>query len=449
MRRPTRSKRVRGTSMVGTEITVDVGAPGHGGFCVARHEGRAVFVRHALPGERVVARITEGGSEDRFWRADAVSVLSAAPDRVEPPCPYAAPGGCGGCDWQHASLSAQRALKATVVAEQLRRLAGLTWEVTVEPVVGDTDGLGWRTRVGYAVDRSGRAGLRRHRSHDVVPVETCLIAHPDIRSMRVEDTSWPGVRAVHAARSGSGERMVVVETRSTVPDVAALPDDVAVLRRPSEDERAIPVRGGTVLTETAAGRTWQVSAGGFWQVHTGAADTLVAAVVEGLRPVAGEVVLDLYAGVGLFAGAIGPHVGPAGRVVAVEASRVAVDDAATNLADQPHVSAVAGPVDRVLTDPTESRVPDHADLVVLDPPRTGARASVVAAVAARRPRAIAYVACDPAALARDLAEFGGHGYDLASLRAFDLFPMTHHVECVAILRPRDGVGGAGSTGEQR
>lgn len=421
-RRRTRSRpgaRVRqahGASMVGTEITVDVGAPGHGGFCVARHEGRAVFVRHALPGERVVARITEGGADDRFWRADAVSVLAASPDRVTPPCPYAAPGACGGCDWQHATLPAQRRIKGEVVAEQLRRLAGVERDVVVEPVAGDDAGLGWRTRVTYAVGPDGRAGLRKHRSHQVVPVDTCLIAHPDLRAAGVETASWPGSRSVHVARSAAGEVAVV----------ATSVDDGAPPR---------PVRGPRVLTERAAGRSWRVSAAGFWQVHPGAADTLVAAVVDGLRPAPGETVLDLYAGVGLFAGAVGELVGPDGRVVAVEASRTAVEDAVANLADLPQVAAVAGPVDRVLAAGTDHGIPDRVDLVVLDPPRTGAKADVVAAVASRRPRSIAYVACDPAALGRDLAVFAGHGYALTSLRAFDLFPMTHHVECVAILAP--------------
>jgi tRNA/tmRNA/rRNA uracil-C5-methylase (TrmA/RlmC/RlmD family) len=438
MRRPTRSKAARGASVVGTEITVDVGPPGHGGFCVARHEGRAVFVRHALPGERVLARITEGGTDDRFWRADAVSVLTPSPDRVTPPCPYAAPGECGGCDWQHASLPAQRSLKAVVVRDQLRRLAGLEWDVEVEAVAGDVEGLGWRTRVGYAVDASGRAGLRRHRSHLVVPIQTCLIAHPQVRSIGVEALPWPKARSVHATRSASGERAVVIEGSSGVSDVPeGLADEVAVAARPTERDRPRSLRGSTTLTERAAGRSWRVGSGGFWQVHPGAADTLVAAVLDGLQPEPGESALDLYAGVGLFAGALGEAVGPSGSVLAVEASRLAVEDAAANLADLPQVEAIAGPVDRLLTASDEERVPARVDLIVLDPPRTGAKPPVVAAVSARQPRAVAYVACDPAALARDLAAFAVHEYRLTSLRAFDLFPMTHHVECVAVVEKVD------------
>ncbi|HSI93193.1 MAG TPA: TRAM domain-containing protein, partial [Jiangellaceae bacterium] len=143
----------------------------HGGMCVARHEGRVVFVRHALPGEHVRARVTEGTGGSRYWRADAIEILEPSADRVVAPCPYAVPGGCGGCDWQHAAPAAQRRLKATVVAEQLTRLAGLDWPVEVERVPGASDeGLGWRTRVSFAVGSDGRPGLHKHRSHEVVRI---------------------------------------------------------------------------------------------------------------------------------------------------------------------------------------------------------------------------------------------------------------------------------------
>ena len=379
----------------------------HGGFVVARHEGVVVFVRHALPGERVVVEVTEGNEGDRFLRADAVEVLEASADRVEPPCPFSGPGRCGGCDFQHVALPAQRDLKAAVVAEQLRRLAGLDVEPVVEPVPGDDDGLSWRTRVQWAVAPDGTAGLRRHRSHDVVPVDDCVIAHPGLPDVTGQE--WPDASAVEAIVSATGERLRLVSTR----DGGTFAD------------------GPPLLHERAAGRDWQVTGSGFWQVHPGAADALVGAVVEGLAPRPGERVLDLYAGVGLFSAALAERVGPAGHVLAVEGDETAVEDAAANLADLPQVSVLVGRVDRALGD-----VP-AADLVVLDPPRTGAKRDVVAAIAATSPRAIAYVACDPAALARDVAFFAEHGYELSSLRAFDLFPMTHHVECVALLEPAD------------
>jgi tRNA/tmRNA/rRNA uracil-C5-methylase (TrmA/RlmC/RlmD family) len=210
---------------------------------------------------------------------------------------------------------------------------------------------------------------------------------------------------VEAIVSTTGERLRLVTTR----DGATFAD------------------GPLTLHERAAGRAWQVTGSGFWQVHPGAAGVLVEAVLRGLAPRPGERVLDLYAGVGLFSAALAPAVGPGGHVLAVEGDATAAADAAVNLADLPGVSVLAERVDRALADV------DDVDLVVLDPPRTGARRGVVAAVAAAAPRAVAYVACDPAALARDVAFFAEEGYRLESLRAFDLFPMTHHVECVALL----------------
>jgi tRNA/tmRNA/rRNA uracil-C5-methylase (TrmA/RlmC/RlmD family) len=388
---------------VGTELEVDVGPVAHGGHCVARHEGRVVFVRHALPGERVRAVVTEGTSTSSYWRADAVAVLTASPDRVVPPCPWAGPGRCGGCDLQHVTLEEQRRLKADVVREQLARLAGLDREVVVEEVPGADGGLGWRTRVRWAVDDDGRPGLRAHRSHEVVPVDRCRIAHPLVDAAGVTALRWPDASAVDVVASVATEEVLV------------LPDG----------------RGqqGAAVTERVGGREFRVTGGGFWQVHPGAAQTLLDAVLAGLEPRPGDRVLDLYCGVGLFAGPLGELVGAAGRVSAVESDRQAVADARHNLADLPQVRVEAGRVDHVL----RRRHHRRADLVVLDPPRSGAGRAVVRLVTRLGARRIAYVACDPAALARDLKELAANGYQLQSLRAYDLFPMTHHVECVAVL----------------
>ncbi|HET6699565.1 MAG TPA: TRAM domain-containing protein [Nocardioidaceae bacterium] len=401
----------RGPSLVGQEYQVEVGPVAHGGHLVARYEGRVLFVRHALPGERVTVRVTEGQERSRFLRADAVRVHEASPDRVEPPCPYAGPGRCGGCDFQHVAVPAQRELKAAVVREQLQRLAGLDLPVTVEAVPavpGQGDGLGWRTRVQYAVDPDdGRPGLRRHRSHEVVAVDRCRIAHPDLPP--VTDRTWPDAAYVEAIVSSTGERLRLVQAVGS---------------------RSIEAEGPEVLHESAAGRDWQVSGSGFWQVHPVAADTLADAVAQCAQARHGERALDLYSGVGLFSAGLAREVGLDGEVVSVESDAVAVADAAVNLAGLPQVTLLRDRVDRALS---RGRCGDRADVVVLDPPRTGARAAVVRAIAALAPRVVVYVACDPAALARDVAGFAELGYNLDGLRAFDLFPMTHHVECVAVL----------------
>lgn len=405
--------------LLGATVEVDVDKVAHGGHCVARHEGRVLFVRHTLPGERVRALITDGREGDRFLRADAIEILQPSSNRVEPRCRISGPGGCGGCDWQHVDLAAQRELKTSVVREQLSRMAGLEWDGQVEPVPGDRDGLRWRTRVEFAVDPDGVPGLRPHRRRDVIPVNDCPIATDQVGGSGALERRWPGERAVDVAASSTGQ--------------------TAVVAVPSGEAEA-PVL--TERVETASGALdLEVGARGFWQVHPGAATTFVDVVMAGLRPRPGERVLDLYCGVGLFAAAVRGEsgVGSAGSVLAVEGDRAAVASARRNLAPAPGAARVAvrrGRVDRVLREERRRGRSVSADLVILDPPRTGAGAEVVREVTEREPRAVAYVACDPAALARDLRTFSDAGYTVESLRAFDAFPMTHHVECIAILSPR-------------
>ena len=433
-------------SLIGREYEVEVGPVAHGGHCVARTgEGQVLFVRHTLPGERVLARVTEGAQGSRFLRADAVRILAPAKDRVEAPCPFSGPGRCGGCDWQHVAPGAQRRLKAAVVAEQLDRLAGLTpqeagWDGTVAPAPGDKVAQGseggvpaWRTRVQYAIDEDGRAGLRRHRSHEVEVVDRCLIAAPGVSELGVESRSWPQIATVEAiAATGSHDRQVVLTPRpgGRLP-LVELDRPVSVQRVGERDHVVHRVHGRPFVRERAAGRTWRVGDGGFWQVHPQAPDLLVEAVMQGLMPRKGETALDLYCGVGLFAGALAERVGERGAVLGIESDRRAVEDARHNLQDLDRVRIEPGKVEQVLPRTGIS----EADLIVLDPPRAGAGRATVRHLASLGPRRIAYVACDPAALARDLAWFAEEGYRPLSLRAFDLFPFTHHVECVAILAP--------------
>jgi tRNA/tmRNA/rRNA uracil-C5-methylase (TrmA/RlmC/RlmD family) len=365
-----------------------------------------LFVRHALPGELVRAVVTQATA--RFARAEATEILEASPDRVHAPCPYARPGGCGGCDWQHASMTAQREIKAQVISQQLRRIAGLERSVTIEPLPGDTGGLGWRTRVRFAVGADGRAGLYRHRSHEITPVSDCLIAHPLVTAAGVTRASWPGERWV----------------------------EVAVA--PATAERAVVVSGQPAphrfLTQQAAGRLWRVSATGFWQAHPGAADALTEAVMAALQPGTGETALDLFCGAGLFAGILAEAVGPGGAVIGVEQDEAAARDARHNLRQTPWARVHRGDAARVL----RRTGLGQATIAVLDPPRVGADRSLIETLCAGTLRRIAYVSCDPATLARDIAVFGRHGWWLEQLRGFDAFPMTHHVECLAVLAPPAG-----------
>jgi tRNA/tmRNA/rRNA uracil-C5-methylase (TrmA/RlmC/RlmD family) len=428
-----------GPYQVGQDIEVAIEDAAQGGWCVARPDGLPViFVRHTLPGERVVARVTEVTS--KFARADAVEIRQASPDRVKAPCEYAHPGGCGGCDWQHASLPAQRALKAAVVTQQLKRLAGIDREVMVEPLPGDepasaTPGLGWRTRVQFAVDRDGVAGLRGHRSHEVIDIADCLIAHQAVRDLDIPGDDWSGATAIEVAAGGAD---------TTENFAVTVIEDVGRKQKPgTRNNKSRPngsgglpnskrtlVEGRAYLAERAAGRLWQVSADGFWQVHPAAADTLSQAVLAALDPKPGDTVLDLYCGAGLFAGAVAPLVGPDGAVTGVEFDSAAVKNARQNLSDYPWVKFERSDVARAVS---EGSLPPPR-LVIADPPRAGLAREAVDYLTGEGPaERFAYVSCDPATLARDLALLISGGWRLEALRAFDAFPMTHHVECVAVL----------------
>jgi tRNA/tmRNA/rRNA uracil-C5-methylase (TrmA/RlmC/RlmD family) len=346
-------------------LDLEVGPVAHGGHCVARADGRVVFVRHALPGERVRAVVTED-RHGSFCRADVLAVLVPSPDRVEAPCVWARAGGCGGCDYQHATPAAQRRLKADVLAEQLQRLAGVDradFDTEVEELPGGA--LGWRHRMRLAVGPDGQAGLRAHRAHDVIPIADCLLAPTGMLTPVLERTWRPGDE-VQVELDGDGE--------------------VHVSSGAGRDRRPVPRR--------VAGREWLVPPGSFWQVHPALADTLCEVVAEW-----------------------------------AESDRDAVRSGAEALADLPWVQWRVGRVERVMAELAEMWRPD---VVVADPPRKGLGRGVVDQLVAVGPARLVYVACDPAALARDVALLAERGYRLERLRAFDAFPMTHHLEAVAL-----------------
>ena len=390
--------------MEGQRLELDVETIAHGGHCVARHEGRVVFVRHALPGERVIARITDGTSESKFLRADAIEILDASPDRVEAPCRFSGPGGCGGCDFQHVALPAQRKLKEQIVRDQFQRLAKMDVDLTVEAVPGDEDGLRWRTRLELGV-RHGAAGLREHRSHRLVEIDDCLIASPNFKPAYGD----------HFDHDVTGLDLVD-------PSVG----DIVGIELPTAKDDVIPPVQEVVATPLGE-REFEVSATGFWQVHPGAAPTFSAAVLEhaGLKP--GETALDLYCGVGVFTRQLGEVVGSDGHVVGIEVDEEAVRLARLNMDGARHIDLIAGDVAAV-----EWGV-STADVVVLDPPRAGAGRAVMEKIIDLEPRTIVYVACDPAALARDVRTAVDEGFTLTHLRGYDAFPMTQHIECIAVL----------------
>lgn len=384
-------------------LELTVGDVTHGA-CVARHDGRVVFVRHALPGERVRARVTEQRS--RFWRADAVEVLDASPDRVPAPCGYAGPAGCGGCDWQHADPAAARRIKGQVLAAEFRRhkLGGPGEPTALTELPGGA--LGWRTRVDFAVNGAGRAGLHAHRSHRIVALRDCPLVHPDAAVSGVLARRWPGAARVRVACSGTGER--------------------AILPSPLPGAHVAGRSGPRLLREPVTGGTLEVPAAGFWQGHPAAARELAQRVLAAATVNPGELAWDLYAGAGLFSHALARA---GARVVAVESDRRAARAAEGNLADF-EVEVVTAPVEDWLAgEPVV--VPD---VVVLDPPRSGPAPGVAQRLAQLPARCLIYVACDAATLARDVAVLTAGGWRWESLEGIDAFPMTAHLESVTVLR---------------
>lgn len=399
---------------LGKELTLNIEKVAHGGIFVARHEGRVIFVSHTLPGEKVRARVFEdkGGS---FARAETVEVLEASPHRVKHVWKAAADGAVGGAEFGHIDLNYQLELKADVIEEALSRMAGITMRPVVEQAPGDdlANGLGYRTRVQLHVDELGNVGPYRERTHQVVEVRDLPLAVEDIRELGLHLKNWSGVRKIEIASSNTGNIQYSVDKK---------------------------VKGDQRLVERAGGRTFRITGGGFWQVHRKAADILTTAVNEAIAKAGFDKTadnLDLYGGVGLFAGTIAAKFGVDSVITTVEAFKTATEDAKLNLADLPNVRAILAPTERFLDERVSSHVkngsPETAATVILDPPRAGAGAKVVGQVLALKPKHIVYVACDPIALARDLKPLTEGGYELASLRAFDLFPHTHHVEAVASL----------------
>ena len=429
-------------------LELEVGEAAQGGWCVAREpSGRVVLVRHALPGERVLAQVTEATA--RFARADAVQVLAASPDRVEPRCPHARPGGCGGCDWQHASPAAQRRLKGAVISQQLRRIAGLDREVTVEPLPGDPAGLGWRTRVRFAVRPDGTAGLRKHRSHEVIDVGHCPIAHPLVDAGRGDRAAVAGgrlgpggVRTRQRAAGAGGDASHQVQPGKSARQRGATRRAGAFSGMGGRGYGPGAGRGAGRAADRAARRAVPAAGRGRADLAGQRGRVLAGAPGRGGRADRGGAAGGAARSPGTWrwtctaARACSPGcwpvaVGPSGTVIGIESDQAAVRDARHNLRATPWARVHRGDVAEALARAGWAQ----ARIAVLDPPRAGAGRAVLDQLLAPGTSLgrVGYVSCDPATLARDIGIFQQAGWQLGELRAFDAFPMTHHVECVATL----------------
>lgn len=398
---------------LGRLVELEISTVAHGGVMVARHDGRVVFVADAIPGEVVRAVVTDD-TKARFWRADTVAVLSASEHRrphvwSSASVDRAPADRAGGAEFGHIALGHQRELKRQVLVDALKRMAGIESSVTVEPLPGPADGTGWRTRVRLHAAEDGTLGPYAARSHRVIPVTDLPLATLDVAAAAPLGEKVPGGLDIVAPSEG----------------------DPWVLAAGSPRAR---------ITERVGEREFHLDVAGFWQVHRHAAEVLTAAVQAAVDPALFDpraANLDLYGGVGLLAAALGDRFGDTLRVTTVESDAAATDYAAENLAEWQGASAVTARVDRYLGRLLAAGGSERARLregtIVLDPPRAGAGKTVVAQVAELAPAQLVYVACDPVALARDLALLTERGYELSGLRAFDLFPNTHHVEAVASL----------------
>ena len=390
------------TLKTGDLVQVTIEKVAHGGHFIARHDGAVIFVRHAIPGEKCTIQITSTGSS--FNRADVISVEAPSEFRVQAPCSFAHRNGCGGCDFQHISVDHQRILKSDVIAEQFSGIAKMDLRVDVEEVGESTH---WRTRAIATTDRNGKLGFYKSRSHSIAPVTDCIICVEGMNFSEIASRDLKGDVRVEISASNIGERSIALApTRG--------------------EEKARLTEGPAILHENVLGKSLEVSQESFWQSHKKAPEILTQAILDFAQFKTSEHVLDLYGGVGLFTAAIVEAVGPTGHVDLIEGSKVATADAARNFASLSNITIATGDVAKLLPRITA------ADVVVLDPPRDGAGKETVAHIARLAPRAIVYVACDPAALARDTAYLADHSYSLVKVRAFDLFPMTHHIECVAL-----------------
>ena len=447
-------------------VELDIDTVAHGGVTVARLDGRVVFVADAIPGERVAARLVSDPEKDAnasYWRADTVEVLRASADRV--PHVWSAASierapeeRAGGAEFGHIALARQRALKGEVLTDALRRMGGIDRVVEVEAIGADAggagaegghaDGLRRRTRMRLHVGPDGRVGPYASRSHTVVPVDDLPLATAAIEEAAALGRPVDDAAAVEFVETSSGEVRVsrITEELSKTGGRrgqagprkgsrnAKGPGAAKAATTPARQKPA-------TIVERVGDREFRLAENGFWQVHRDAARTLSEAVQQLTRedlfdPRAAN--HDLYGGVGLLAAALGDRFGPATRVTSVESDATATDFAAENLAEWMGSRAVTARVDRYLSDlekqaSAEERHRLAAATMVIDPPRSGAGKAVVGSLTRLGVAQVVYVACDPVAFARDVALFRAQGYELDAVRAYDLFPHTHHVETVGVL----------------
>jgi 23S rRNA (uracil1939-C5)-methyltransferase len=409
-------------------FVVKLDAMAHGGEAIGRHEGRAVFVPYAIPGERVRVEVEEDRARTtrgRFARARLVDILDPSPARVSPPCPHFGPDACGGCQWQHIDYQVQSRIKGLVTVDQFQRVGKFEDPMIFEPLLDET-GWEYRNHALFRVNSEGRLGFLSARSHDVYPIDDCMILHPLLSGlyqsleMTYPELEWMELRAGTA----TGDLLVLLQAKEEEPPALEVDFPLSIVQIRHDDAIA-PLIGLDYIIESVHEREFRISATSFYQVNSAQAARLVEVVMGALEPQGHEKVLDAYCGVGLFTAFLGEEVG---LVTGIEAHSTAVADARHNLGDADNVMILEGTVEEML--PTI----DHKfDAAVVDPPRSGLDREALDALVAHAPERIVYVSCDPATLARDAQRLVKQGYTLQWVQPVDLFPQTYHIENVALL----------------
>jgi 23S rRNA (uracil1939-C5)-methyltransferase len=394
----------------------------HGGDALARHEGKVIFVPYALPGEELLVELTE--ERTKYSRARPVQVLSPSPDRVEPRCPHF--GTCGGCHWQHITYERQLALREEVLRSQFKRIAHLPG-VPVQPTIGASDPWCYRNHVQLHLDEEGKLGFMGIDGRSVIPIRECHIMHPLLwQTFSGLDIDFPDLERI-SLRAGisTGEQLVILETAGTqVPAVEVdVPISCVLLLG---DGTPVTYVGDSHITESIGGRSFRISATSFFQANTSQTERLVQVVAGYLEPQGGEVLLDLYCGVGTLGLSIADQVS---QVIGIDTNESAIADASFNAEGMSNMAFLQGSAEELLPS-----IEQPIDLAILDPPRTGVSREALAALTAQHIPRVVYVSCDPATLARDVDRMSEAGYELVEVQPVDMFPQTYHVEAVALLR---------------
>jgi tRNA/tmRNA/rRNA uracil-C5-methylase (TrmA/RlmC/RlmD family) len=377
-------------------ITLSIGPIAHGGHFIARYNGQVIFVRHAITDEIAIVKITSIGSKIAF--GDAIEILKPSKDRVIAPCKYSSPELCGGCDFQHISTAAQLKLKQLVVEEQFERIAN----IKISPEIlnaGIVSGLHWRTHLDFAISNNGKVGLYSFKTKEVVEIDECLIAVNAINQLDIFKSKWDG-----------DERLSVFASS---------------LREVSIHRSDQKISGPSKINEVVEGNSYTISHGSFWQSHKNAPKILIKKIIEFANLELGDRVCDLYGGVGLFTAPILKVIGEIGEIHLIESNSRCIKDAKKIFENKKNVIIHHGKVEQKL-----GKI-KNIDVIIMDPPRTGATKQVINQIIEKKARSIVYISCDPASLARDTKVLLKNYYSLEKIVGIDLFPMTQHIECIA------------------